>query len=61
MSSAAQAKAKANTVGHYLTTPKKGTSYGTLLAKMSHPQPRTPVQVDNSTTNGFEKKQIKQQ
>jgi hypothetical protein len=28
---------------------------------MKHPQPPTPVQVDNSTTHGFANKQIKQQ
>jgi hypothetical protein len=31
------------------------------LAEMGHPQPPTPVQVDNSTTNRFANKQIKQQ
>jgi hypothetical protein len=28
---------------------------------MGYPQPPTPVQVDNSTANGFANKQIKQQ
>ena len=33
----------------------------TTLIEMSHPQPATPVTVDNSTTHGFANKQIKQQ
>ena len=33
----------------------------TTLQEMGHPQPPTPVQVDNTTTNGFANKQIKQQ
>jgi hypothetical protein len=32
-----------------------------MLAEMGHPQPPTAVQVDNSTTNRFANKQIKQQ
>jgi hypothetical protein len=31
------------------------------LEEMGHKQPPTPVQVDNTTTNGFANKQIKQQ
>ena len=32
----------------------------TLLFKLGHPQPTTPIQVDNSTTDGFAKDIIKQ-
>jgi hypothetical protein len=32
----------------------------TTLNKMGHPQPATPVQADNPTTNGFANKQLKQ-
>ena len=32
----------------------------TLLHKMGHPQPATPIQVDNSTTDGFANDTIKQ-
>ena len=32
----------------------------TLLRKLGHPQPATPIQVDNSTANGFAKDTIKQ-
>ena len=30
------------------------------LAKMGHPQPHTPMQVDNSTAKGFANRTIKQ-
>jgi hypothetical protein len=33
----------------------------TTLKETGHPQPSTPVQVNNSTTNKFANKQIKQQ
>ena len=33
----------------------------TTLEEMGHPQPPTPIQVDNSTAYGFANKQIKQQ
>ena len=32
----------------------------TTLAKMGHPQPPTPMQVDNSTAEGFANRTIKQ-
>ena len=32
----------------------------TLLHEMGHPQPATPIQVDNSTANGFTNDTIKQ-
>ena len=32
----------------------------TTLAKMGHPQPPTPMQVDNTTTDGFANRTIKQ-
>ena len=32
----------------------------TLLRKLGHPQPATPIQVDNSTVNGFSNNNIKQ-
>jgi hypothetical protein len=39
---------------------KDGIALPNTLAKMGHPQPPTPVQVDNSTTNGFANKEIHQ-
>ena len=32
----------------------------TLLHKLGHPQPATPIQVDNSTADGFTNNTIKQ-
>ena len=40
---------------------KEAVSIRTTLPKMGHPQPPTPVKVDNSTAVGFANKQIKQQ
>lgn len=40
---------------------KEGVPLQNTLAEMKHPQPPTLVQVNNSTTNGFANKQIKQQ
>jgi hypothetical protein len=37
---------------------KDGVALRNTLAEMRHPQPPTPVQVDNSTTHGFANKQI---
>jgi hypothetical protein len=39
----------------------KGVVLRTTLEEMGHPQPATPVQVDNSTACGFANKTIKQQ
>ena len=40
---------------------REGVPLSNTLLEMHHPQPATPIQVDNSTTNGFANKQIKQQ
>jgi hypothetical protein len=40
---------------------KGGVSLRNTLDEIKHPQPPTPVQVDNSTTHGFANRQIKQQ
>ncbi len=56
MSSAAEAEC-----GALYDNTKEGVPLRTTLTEMGHPQPPTPVQVDNSTTNGFANKQIKQQ
>ena len=32
----------------------------TLLCKLGHPQPATPIQIDNSTADGFANDTIKQ-
>ena len=40
---------------------KEAVALRTTLHKMGHPQPPTPVEVDNSTAVGFANKQIKQQ
>jgi hypothetical protein len=37
---------------------KDGVAFRNTLAEMGHPQPPTPVQVDNFTTHGFANKQI---
>jgi hypothetical protein len=42
-------------------TKESGVPLHNTLTEMGHPQPTTPVQVDNSTTNRFANKQIKQQ
>lgn len=56
MSSAAEAEC-----GALYDNTKEGVPLRNTLAEMKHPQPPTPVQVDNSTTHGFANKQIKQQ
>jgi hypothetical protein len=56
MSSAADAETGALFENTTNAVPLRNT-----LKEMGHPQPPTPVQVDNSTTNGFANKQIKQQ
>ena len=56
MSSAAEAECGAAYVNTTDAIPLR-----TTLQEMGHPQPPTPVQVDNTTTNGFANKQIKQQ
>ena len=56
MSSAAEAEC-----GALFDNTKEGVPLRNTLHEMGHPQPPTPVQVDNSTTNGFANKQIKQQ
>ena len=51
--------AKAKTGAPYL----KGQEYvpiSTNLAKMGHPQPPTPMKVENSTSKGFANRIIKQ-
>jgi hypothetical protein len=39
----------------------KGVALCNTLHEMGRPQPPTPIQVDNTTTNGFANKQIKHQ
>ena len=56
MSSAAEAEC-----GALYDNTKEGVPLRNTLVEMGHPQPPTPVQVDNSTTHGFANKQIKQQ
>jgi hypothetical protein len=54
MSSAAEAEC-----GALFNNTKDGVALHNTLAGMGHPQPTTPVQVDNSTTHGFANKQIR--
>jgi len=56
LSSAAEAEC-----GALFNNMKEAVALRNTLEEMGHPQPPTPVQVDNSTTNGFANKQIKQQ
>jgi hypothetical protein len=56
MGSAAEAE-----VGALYDNLREGVPLRNTLQEMGHPQPPTPVQVDNSTANGFANKQIKQQ
>jgi hypothetical protein len=56
MGSAAEAE-----VGALYDNLREGVPLRITLREMGHPQPPTPVQVDNSTANGFANKQIKQQ
>ena len=56
MSSAAEAEC-----GALYDNTKEAVPLRNTLTEMGHPQPATPVQVDNSTTHGFANKQIKQQ
>jgi hypothetical protein len=44
--------------GALFNNTKDGVALRNTLAKMGHPQPPTPVQVDNFTTHGFATKQI---
>jgi hypothetical protein len=55
MSSAVEAEC-----GALFNNTKDGVALRNTLAEMGHPQPPTPVQVDNSTTHGFANKQIRQ-
>ena len=55
MSSAAEAEC-----GALFNNTKDGVALRNTLVEMGHPQPPTPVQVDNSTTNGFANKQLRQ-
>jgi hypothetical protein len=56
MSSAAEAECGAL----FNNTKQEGVPLRITLEEMGHPQPPTPVQVDNSTTNGFANNQIRQ-
>ena len=47
--------------GPFSTILKKSVALRTTLHEMGHPQPPTPIEVDNSTAVRFENKQIKQQ
>ena len=47
--------------GALINNTKDGVAlHNDTLAEMGYPQPPTPVQVDNSTTNGFVNKQLHQ-
>ena len=56
MASASEAKC-----GALFNNTKESVSLRTTLHKMGHPQPPTPVEVNNSTAAGFANKKIKQQ
>jgi hypothetical protein len=56
MGSAAEAE-----VGARYDNLREGVPLRNTLQEMGYPQPPTPVQVDNSTANGFANNQIKQQ
>jgi hypothetical protein len=56
MGSAAEAE-----VGALYDNLREAVPLRNTLQEMGHPQPQTPVQVDNSTANGFANNQIKQQ
>jgi hypothetical protein len=56
MGSAAEAE-----VGALYDNLREGVPLRNTLKEMGYPQPPTPVQVDNSTANGFANNQIKQQ
>jgi hypothetical protein len=56
MGSAAEAE-----VGALYDNLRDGVPLRNTLQEMGYPQPPTPVQVDNSTVNGFANNQIKQQ
>jgi len=56
MSSAAEAE-----VGSLFNNCKEAVTIRTILEQLGHEQPATPVQVDNSTADGFANKKIKQQ
>ena len=47
--------------GTLFNNTKEAVSLRTTLHKMGHPQPPTPIKVDNSIAVGFVNKQIKQQ
>ena len=55
MGSAAEAK-----IGSAYTNDQEAVLIHTLLLKLGHPQPATPIQVDNSTSDGFANDIIKQ-
>ena len=55
MGSAAKAK-----IGAAYINGQEAVPIRTLLLKLGHPQPATPIQVDNSTANGFANDSIKQ-
>jgi hypothetical protein len=56
MSSAAEAELAA-----LFTNAKEATVLRTTLTEMGHPQPVTPIQVDNSTADGIANETVKQQ
>ena len=55
MSSAAEAN-----IGAAYINGQESVPIRTLILKLGHPQPATPIQVDNSTANGFSNDTIKQ-
>ena len=55
MGSAAEAK-----IGAAYINDQEAVPIRTLLSELGHPQPATPIQVDNSTAGGFSNDTIKQ-
>ena len=55
MGSAAKAE-----IGAAYNNRQEAVSIRTLLRELGHPQPATPIQVDNSTSDGFANDTIKQ-
>ena len=47
-------------IGAAYINDQEAVSIRTLLCKLGHPQPATPIQVDNSTSDGFANDTIKQ-
>ena len=59
MSNVMGSAAKADIGAAYING-QEAVSIRTLLLELGHPQPATPIQVDNSTADGFANDTIKQ-